>query len=221
MFKKLKSIYNSEDFRKNISTIIFWGSMWGIIESTAGYLLHRMNLKVGWCIWFPIAFYFLDKIYRRTGEAKYMIYGAFITSAIKLTNLFIEVRIDKVINPAMSIILEAGALFILYEILERKNRNLDIIWVAGVNILWRSFYIIYLLLAPKSFLAISPLRGTEPLLKFMLLESLANTVIITSYIVLRNRLSEKFIKEKIKGFNISPIPSLLILAFAVVLQLVI
>lgn len=98
MFNKLKSIHTSDKFLKNISIIIFWSSLWGIVEATLGYLLHKINFSFGGCIWFPLAFYFMDKIYRKTGNVQYILYGAIITSIIKLTNLFIEVRIDKVVN---------------------------------------------------------------------------------------------------------------------------
>jgi hypothetical protein len=218
MFKKLKSIYNSDKFLRNISTIVFFSSLWGMVEATLGYLLHKINFSFGWCIWFPLAFYFMDKIYRKTGKAQYMLYGAFIASVIKLTNLFIEVRVDKVINPSISIVLEAVALLAFYKILEKKHKKAGLVGIGVVNILWRGLYAIYILLMPKSFLMISPLRGLEPLVRFMLLESIATTFIITLYIVVRERLPNNLIEEKRKGFSTNPIISFSMFVFAILLQ---
>lgn len=222
MFEKLKTTCNSDGFRRNISTIVFWSSIWGIVEATMGYVLHKANFSFGWCIWFPLAFYFMDKIYKKTRKPQYMLYGSLITSAIKLTNIFIEVRVDKVVNPAASIVLEAVALLVFYKLLEKSHNKAGIIGIAGVNILWRGLYVIYLLLMPKYFLAISPLRGLDPFFKFMLLESIVNTIIITTYITLNEKLKNKLIKDKIKGpikdFNISPIPALLMFGLAILIQ---
>ena len=93
MYNKLKSIITSDELIKNFSIIVYWGSIWGITEATLGCFLHKINFSFSGCIWFPVAFYFMDKIYRKTRNAKYMLYGAFVTSAIKLTDLFIEVRV--------------------------------------------------------------------------------------------------------------------------------
>lgn len=41
MFKRLESNYNSDKLLRNISTIVFRGSLWGIVEATFGYLLHK------------------------------------------------------------------------------------------------------------------------------------------------------------------------------------
>lgn len=117
-----------------------------------------------------------------------MLYGAFIASVIKLTNLFIEARVDKVVNPSVSIVLEAVSMLIFYKILEKKCKKADILGIAVVSILWRNLYAIYIFLMPKSFCGISPLRAAGPLLKFMLLDSLANTVIITGKSIQKRQL---------------------------------
>lgn len=219
MFNKIKSIKNSKNFLRNISIIIFWGSLWGIVEATLGYFLHRINFSFGWCIWFPIAFYFMDKIYRKTGKAQCMLYGAFITASIKLTNMFIEPRIDKVLNPAISIILEAVALVIFYKVLEKKQKKANIIGVGVLNLSWRCLYDIYLLFMPQSILAVSVLRGWQPFLKFMILESLVNTIIIAMYLILREKLITKTTQESTRNFATKPVISALMLALAVFIQI--
>lgn len=221
MTEKIKSRYNSNGFLMNISTAIFWGSIWGIMEATLGYLLHKINFRFGWCIWFPLAFYFMDKIYRQVKKAEYVLYGALITSAIKLSDLFIETRIDKVINPSVSIILEAAAVFVVYKVLEKKHKKIRIAEVTAVNFFWRGLYIGYLFIAPKSFLAISPLRGLNPFLRFMLVENIANIAIIMLYVVFKDKFEKESTKKSMELIRIKPIASFITFIFAVTVQLLI
>lgn len=221
MTDKIKSCSNSNDSLKYISTAIFWGSLWGITEAILGYLLHKINFSFGWCIWFPMAFYFMDRIYRKVKKAQYVLYGVLITSVIKLTDLFIETRVDKVINPSISIIFEAAAIFVVYKIVERNHKKVGIIAVTVLNFFWRGLYIGYLLLAPKSFLSISPLRGLNPFLQFILVESTVNIATIMLYVVIRDKFENESMKESMSLINIKPIVSAIIFIIAVTLQLLI
>lgn len=218
MPSRVGSSYTSGKFIKVMSIVVFFGSLWGITEATLGYLLHRINFSFGWCIWFPLAFYFMERIYKRTKEASHMFYGALIAAVIKLTNLFIEARVDKVINPSVSILLEAAAVYALYRILERGDKKPGFIGIAAVNFIWRIIYLTYLLFMPKSFISVSALRGLNPFLQFILLESAVNTLIISAYIIVRERLQENTIKARTKGINIKPVPSIAAFLFAIALQ---
>lgn len=115
--------------------------------------------------------------------------------------------------------MEAAALVILYKILEKKHMKAGIIEIVAVNILWRCFYAIYILLMPQSILAISPLRGLNPLLSFMIFESITNTIIITAYVVFMDKSSRILSKEEIKGSKTKPVLSLFMFAFAIFVQL--
>ncbi|EKQ52836.1 MULTISPECIES: hypothetical protein [unclassified Clostridium] len=222
MVNKLRTTCkSSHKILSNLSTIVFWGSLWGIIEVTLGYLLHKINFSFGWCIWFPLAFYFMDKIYRKTGKVQYILYGAIVTSAIKLTNLFIEVRIDKVINPAISILFEAIALLVIYKVIEKKNKKIGIIEILIVNVFWRCLYSIYIFIMPSSFLAISPLAGLDSFLRFILLESSVNAIFIMTYILFRDKTIRKFSISNRKELNVSPIQSFLMCLFAILVQIIV
>lgn len=218
MFNRSKSINASDELLKNICISVFLGSMWGILEATLGFLLHKISFGYGFCIWFPLAFYFMDCIYRKTKKAPYMLYGALIASIIKLTNLFIEVRVDKVLNPSASIILEAVSLLILYKVLEKKKKNIGVIDIAAVNLLWRMLYAIYILLMPKYYFMLSPLKDVYSFLNFMLLESSVNTAIIILYIKVRNNLPKKYFIHKKKSFSTKAVPAFILFVFAILLQ---
>ena len=218
MVKYLLKFRHSQKTSEKFCIIVFYGSLWGATEATLGYLLHRSDFTFGWFLWFPLAFYFMDKIFRKTGEAGCMFYGALIAAAIKLTDLFIEIRVDKVINPSVSIILEGASMLVLYKIIERRHKGLSLSGIAGVNILWRVLYSIYILLMPGSILLISPLRGSDAFLHFMLLESMVNTCIIAAYVMLRERFPGKQGEEVKRDISTKFAPALAMLLLAEAIQ---
>lgn len=219
MINWLIKLRQQEKLWKNFCTVVFFGSIWGIVEATLGYLLHGMNLSVGWCIWFPLAFYFLDKIYRKTGDAWCVLYGGFVAAAIKLTDLFIEPNVIKVVNPSASIIFEVVSLLILYKVMEKRNKKVGVLGIAGVNVAWRAIFLTYIFLfMPKTVISTSQLRALNPFLQFMLLESAANTIIIEAYLILRERFSKKRVKEKQGGISIKIALSIAMFLFAIVLH---
>jgi hypothetical protein len=104
--------------KKNISIIVFWGAVWGIAEATIGYLLHMVPVNIGWLFWFPMAVYFMRKAYLQSGELYSIIYVSAISAGIKLLNLLMPARIDMVINPAVSILLEGAVVYAGYKLME-------------------------------------------------------------------------------------------------------
>lgn len=168
--------------KKHYSAIILTGALWGIAEATAGHLLHTFSLGIGWLIWFPMAYFFLHSIYHITQKPKCMLYAAVLAAGIKMINIFYTPRPDIVINPAVSIILEALAVFAVYSYLLREKSRLDL---TGVHILvfgfaWRILYICYLLYLPRQWIEISCLSDMVSFAKFLFLENLLNSVLILS-----------------------------------------
>lgn len=219
MINWLLKLRKKEKLWRNFCAVVFWGSIWGIVEATLGYLLHRMNLSVGFFIWFPLAFYFLNKIYRKTGDAWCVLYGGFVAAVIKLTDLFIEPNVIKVVNPSASIIFEAASLLVLYKIIEKRNKKVGILGIAGVNVAWRAIFLTYVFLfMPRAVIATSQLRALNPFLQFMLLESAANTIIIEIYLIVRERFPKKQVEEKQGSISIKIALSLAMFLFAIILN---
>lgn len=179
-----------KDKRLNITAIVFWGSLWGALEATVGYILHLMSFKIGWMFWYPIAFYFMNKAFKTTKYPTSLLFTATIASAIKLTNLFMPTRIDKVINPAVSIILEALVIFAVIKVFEIKKAKvkygLPLIFLT--NISWKTLYIGYIHLMPPLFLEVSSLTALKPFLGFYLWESLICSLVIFSVMQVYERL---------------------------------
>lgn len=221
MKKLIISISKSDEVKRNISIVLFWGAIWGIAEATLGYFLHLISFSMGWCIWLPLAFYFLNKVYTETKKTNYLVYVGVIAAAIKLVDLFMASRIDKVINPAAAIVFEALALCAVYKVLENKGRKLNYLAILAMNFSWRIMYSLYLFVMPTSFFIVSPLRGLEPFLKFLFLESIVTSIIIYVYLKLMEKLADSKKQLKEPKIILKPIISLSMLVLAIIIQFII
>lgn len=217
------------ELKKLISTVVFWGAAWGIFEATLGNLLHVMNLTFGWLIWFPIAFYFMNKVYKQTGKYESILFISALAAAIKLIDLLMPIRVDKVINPAVSILLEGLVVFIALRVAERFKGlfRYRILQITAISISWRILYLVYVLFLPAWMVAISPVRGLIPFLRFHLLESSVNALIIYSILKLFEKISilnnskedylkRQMVKEKILG-HLKEISSMPVSAFSLLI----
>lgn len=92
---------------KLMLAVLFYGGIWGVFEATVGYLLHLLPFSIGWLVWYPIACFFMLQVYIKTKQVKSILLIGLLSCAIKLTNLMLPVRIDRVLNPAVSILFEA------------------------------------------------------------------------------------------------------------------
>ena len=105
-----------------------------------------------------------------------------LSAAIKLVNLFITPRIDYVINPAVSILLEGLVMFCAVVTLSRRNKPILNILVApaATSLCWRGLYLLYLLVAPAWIRDVSVLGAPRLLLNFLLVETAGNAVLIAA-----------------------------------------
>jgi len=68
--------------QKALFTIIFYGSIWGILEATLGYVLHLVPTFISGLIMFPIATFILVRAYQVLGSKKSILYIGLIAAAI-------------------------------------------------------------------------------------------------------------------------------------------
>ena len=141
--------------------ILFWGLAWGLFEATAGFVLHQLPMGIGAYIWFPAAYLMMDRVYQKTGQKRAVLWAASLAAAIKLLNLLWAARPDVVINPAVSIILEALAMVGVLSVLKKRNP-------AVVNGIWRLGYVLYAaILMPAWMREASVVRDMDALLLFV------------------------------------------------------
>jgi len=100
------------DSRKTIQTIFLFGGLWGIAEATLGYLLHFLPTGFSGMIMFPIGFYFMFNAFKITGKQSAIFYTALIAAGIKSMDVLLPgTAAVRVINPAVSIVLESLVVF--------------------------------------------------------------------------------------------------------------
>ena len=178
--------------KKHLSALLFLGAAWGICEAGIGYALHRIAVLLPGlpgALMFPIGYYWMNKAYKTTGEVSAPLAIAAIAASIKLVDLLIPGADPiRVINPALSILMEGLAVAAVCALGLRKRIPM-FFKVLGMGIIWRGMFAVYLygisLLGLPALLVTS---GVATLLRFVLLESFINSLVILACILLASRL---------------------------------
>ncbi|MHC1696390.1 MAG: hypothetical protein AB9835_14225 [Eubacteriales bacterium] len=165
--------------------IIIWGCAWGIFESTTGYLLHAVSFGYSWTVWCPTAYFFMQGIYKRTNKASSVVLVGIFSACVKLLDLFLPGRVDRVINPAVSIVFEAlfmAAVLLSLKYLSvgtQRNPAMVALKVLTMNTGWRVLYIFYLyFLVPDWIRDISVISSWDSFTTFLVIQNLITSLII-------------------------------------------
>lgn len=164
---------------KVVITALGIGLLWGITEATVGTLLHLIPYPLGTYLWFPIAYGYLLWAATQTQTPSAVLLAAAVAAAVKLTGLFTATRIDYVLNPALSILLEALAMWVILRLAERRPVT-GWIRVMLVNSLWRAGYLACQLVLPLWIKQLSPLSGWSAALRFGVIEWAITTAAVVS-----------------------------------------
>ena len=166
-------------------TILTWGSLWGIFEATVGYILHLIPLSIGWLVWYPVSCFFMFGLYRKTKRTEAIVLVGLLSACIKLFNLFLPGRIDRVLNPAVSIIFEAitmAAVFWMAKKYNKENKNTFLkkaLIIFCMNTTWRILYAFYLLFfVPNWMREISVIKNTEEAFMFFVVYNIITTMLL-------------------------------------------
>ncbi len=205
--------------KKHICIIVFYGAIWGLVEATLGHVLHIWPVKIGWMLWFPIAFYFMKTVYLKTGKHWSVIITALIAAIIKLVDLFAPVRIDYVINPAVSIVLESLAVYTIFRVVSRYGINKSSIIL--INTSWRILYILYVLFLPEYLIEISPISSLQSFLNFFIIENIVTSLFIYVIGIILQKTKSSAKNEAQNYIELSPVLSVTMLIIAVYIQWVI
>lgn len=170
---------------KLMLAVLFYGGIWGVFEATVGYLLHLLPFSIGWLVWYPIACFFMLQVYIKTKQVKSILLIGLLSCAIKLTNLMLPVRIDRVLNPAVSILFEAitmaAVVFVVEKagVLSKQSIPVRALSVLCMNSGWRFLYTLYLLfLVPNWMRDISVISNLSSWLTFIGLHNLVTSAIL-------------------------------------------
>lgn len=198
------------------SVNIFYGALWGIIEATLGYLVHLTNISSTFVL-LPIAFFFMRQVYKATGKINSILFISIISCSIKLLDIFTNIRLDKVFNPAISILLEgfafAGLVFFVKKLETKKSINkiqkYGLIFI--MNTAWRGAYCLYLMYAPEFIYRFSILTSLEKIIDFMITKNFGTSIIIIGLFLLDDKIKLPIIKK------INPIIATLSLVLCIIL----
>ncbi|MCR3956256.1 MAG: hypothetical protein NUK57_08140 [Gudongella sp.] len=173
--------------KKGLLSIIFWGSMWGIAEATIGHALHMASIALPGLpgfVMFPVAFFFMRKVYLENKKPQVVFYASIVAAGIKLVDFLIPGNIPlRIVNPALSILMEGLAVALVFAYVHGKERSFGFLESFSSGFIWRGMWGVYLLLIslfnlPAELVTSGPLVA----LRFLVLESLVNAVLIYAQI---------------------------------------
>jgi hypothetical protein len=210
----------NRDTLKQLAVIsLFWGALWGIAEATIGYLAHLVIFIPGIAgfIMFPIGFYFMTRAYKDTGKAGSLFSTAAVAASIKLVDLFLpNLSPIHTINPAIAILMEASAVYVVFKLLKAKPLQFRFEEVLIASTGWRLGFLFYSAILFVTAISQEFIQmGLGHILRFVLLESVINTMIILAYL----KAGKVFKHEKIRQFQIRPVTAAAALAAAVLIKL--
>ena len=88
---------------------------------------------------FPIGFFCMYQARKTTGKSFAPFYIAIIAASIKLVDFFTPgYDAIRIVNPALSILLEGLAVTAIYAYIIKSSRVRDYLKVLGTGILWRA-----------------------------------------------------------------------------------
>ena len=112
---------------KTFLCVVFYGSVWGVLEATLGTLLHLPFFdKFGvfaasTAIMLPIAYFLMANCYKASGSKYAVFLMGILAASIKLTAAFVIGFRPSVYNPAIYIVVESLAMGTALIIFNPKN----------------------------------------------------------------------------------------------------
>ncbi len=127
-----------------ISTIVFFGAFWGVLEATLGYLLHLIPVPfLAGSIMFPLATLILIYAFKHTNSKKALLAVGVIAASIKALNFFMPMNHWGIINPMISIVLETLMVVAVANFLISRNLKHQILGFVGASVAWRGAYLVW------------------------------------------------------------------------------
>ena len=169
--------------KKHSLTLLFWGAVWGTCEATIGYVLHLAAVALPGlpgALMFPIGFYCIARAQQATGKPAAPFFIAMVAAGIKLVDFLMPgYDVIRVVNPALSILLEGLAVTAVLALFRPRGSMPGYFQVLGMGVLWRTLFAFWLALISLFDLPAGLVTsGILILLRFVLLESFLNSLII-------------------------------------------
>ncbi len=130
---------------KRLSVILFYGSIWGILEASLGYVLHFLPALISGSIMFPLVTFILLRAYANKKSKSDLLWIAMVAAMIKSINLFMpSINIWKTINPMICIILESLMVIAVVSLLNKESIAKRLVALPLASFGWNAIYLAYL-----------------------------------------------------------------------------
>jgi hypothetical protein len=134
----------SNSKRQLFSIVLLYGSIWGILEATVGYVLHWLPALISGSVMFPIALLILRHGYLQTNSRKAVFLMGVVAATIKGVNLFMpNLTIWKAINPMVAILIEAALASVVVHAFTKERLLKTALLVGAVSIGWKVAFVLY------------------------------------------------------------------------------
>ena len=179
--------------RRTAVIVLFWGSLWGLIEATLGFLLHFAAVAIPGLpgfLMFPFAFTAMHRAVKEAGGPAAAFCASLVAASIKLTDFLVPGHDPiRVANPALAIVMEGAAVYAFMAYCSKKREEPGPVHAFGMGILWRAAFSAYLwTISLFDLPAALVTSGPWPLLRFIFLESFVNAAIMVGYLTIDKRL---------------------------------
>jgi len=173
--------------------ILFYGSLWGLLEATLGHVLHFIPATIAGSIMFPIAGVILYKAYQKIESRFALFYIGGVAASIKSIDLLLpQSSVFKTINPMISIMLEALVVVLVVNLLVSKSPVKKAIALPVASIGWRTLFVSWMGFQYLTTGNLAPYIQTwEAVLGFVLLSGLLSGAIATLFIFVSDKVTFK------------------------------
>ncbi len=92
-----------------IEAAVFWGSLWGLWEATAGHLIHLAKVpNLPGLVLLPAALFFMSRAFACGGRTESIFGAGCVAAAMKFATILLPgISSRAAINPALAILAEA------------------------------------------------------------------------------------------------------------------
>lgn len=198
---------------KLLTQVIFYGSLWGIIEATLGHVLHFIPVTIAGSIMFPIAGLILYKAYKKTESKAAIFYIGFVAAMIKSVDFLLpQLSIFKTINPMLSIIVESLAVVLVVTMITSKKPITKYLALPIASISWRTLFIGWMTLQFVLTGNLAPyIQSFSVGITFVVISGLISGILASTLLYLDSKVSFTF-----KRLDYSPYLATLLLVVALI-----
>lgn len=173
--------------------VLFYGSLWGLLEATIGHILHFIPATIAGSIMFPIAGVILYKAYQKIGSRFALFYIGAVAASIKSIDLLLpQLSVFKTINPMISIMLEALVVVVVVNLVVSKYPMKKAIAFPIASIGWRSLFISWMGFQYVTTGNLAPyIKTFEAGFGFVIISGLISGAIATLFVLVSDRATFK------------------------------